>query len=290
MFFVSYFTLSFLLAFLSCDSKIDWEVQAKDTPNIEASNYINSIINNGSGNNGILKEIQPALDDLRISNPKPIAAIQPRPAPVTNSYNFANTTLPRKRSNGGVKPDFSKQGQAGKRFSLLDPDFFVPAVGSGLSNAAYSTRAPSPWKPQTIIEDNRNCNGLSRHSSMKQPTCSPVPAQYRSHSRNQLMSTQHSENRNVAPKPFAASPAPRTASRNLINNNRQSYHENHSHNNGNGNGNNHYYNYFYQTLKQTNPYQDLPESVLLWMLNPFLIFPTLLLYFFRFCRYVLSFK
>jgi hypothetical protein len=216
-------------------------------------------MNNGNNSsNGILKEIQPALDDLRISNPKPIATIQPRPAPA--SYNgYGNTTLPRKRSNGGVKPDFSKQ-QPGKRFSLLDPDFFVPAVGSGLNSTPYTsgTRAPSPWKPQSTLDSDtrNNCNGLSRHSSMRQTSCSPIPVQYRSHSRNQLLPTQ-------GPRHFAASPAP-TVPRHSVNHNRQSYHEN-SH--INGNGNNHYYNYFYQTLKQTNPYEDLPESVLLWILR-----------------------
>lgn len=71
------------------------------------------------------------MDDLRIT-PKPQ---QPQPQPratasfVNNNYNFnGNTTLPRRRTAAGVRPDFASKQQASKRFSLLDPDVFVSTL------------------------------------------------------------------------------------------------------------------------------------------------------------------
>lgn len=212
------------------------------------------------------------MDDLRIT-PKPQQQ-QPQPRAtasfVNNNYNFnGNTTLPRRRTAAGVRPDFgSKQEQASKRFSLLDPDVFVPAAGSGLSSTPYSsaTRAPSPWKPQATLDDNRKdtYNGLSRHSSMRLASCSPVP-QYNIRSQSIKQVIQSMENKvqsmeNKAPKPFAGKSSaplklpPPVAPSKLLST------VNDSQNHADGN---HFYNYFYQTLKHSNPYQDLPESVLL---------------------------
>ena len=214
------------------------------------------------------------MDDLTIT-PKPQQQQpQPRPASfVNNNYNFnGNTTLPRRRTAAGVRPDFASKQQASKRFSLLDPDFFVPAAGSGLSSTPYSsaTRAPSPWKPQATLDDNAlnnnrrdSYNGLSRHSSMRQASCSPVP-QYNIRSQSIKQVIQSMENKvqsmeNKAPKPFAGKVSAPLKSSPPIAPSKLPPTVNDSQNHDG----NHFYNYFYQTLKHSNPYQDLPESVLL---------------------------
>lgn len=149
-----------------------------------------------------------------------------------------------------------------KRYSLLDPDIFVPSVTCNISSSLWlksnSVKSPSPWKASTSspsslvksvspVQPAHDGEQSTRVSTQSQ-VCTSKPGDQLRHPLDSRVNTSGA----------TATTAAAATTTNVLgpfNNN----------NNINSNSNNadNYYNYFYQTLKYSNPYQNLPESILL---------------------------
>ena len=172
----------------------------------------------------------------------------------------------------------------GKRFSLLDPEIFVPTAGSRLhASPSSQIKAPSPWKPvagsfsnnssvtvaaSRVLFDESSSSGAEcvRGGSNKTLTPSwnpaphpPLPPASSSFSPSPVSFVRNDKYDDLPSLPSLLPPmSSLCVSPASMDGSTQS-------NPGSSDSNNfsNYTNYFYQTLKHSNPYQNLPESILL---------------------------
>lgn len=220
---------------------------------------------------------------------------QAMPAPVPQISNSNNSHQINGWQGGTLRQQRTtevRQEHYGKRFSLLDPEIFVPAAGSRLhSSPSAHMRAPSPWKPvggtvcskrngtstasRVLFEDGSGagCTTSSKTLTPSSSYSNPAPRPLRPSASSLPSSSpafvRQEKDDDFLPSlsaPAHASPAatllPPMSSLCVSPASMDGSTQSNAGSNDSNNFSN-YTNYFYQTLKHENPYQNLPESILL---------------------------